>query len=759
MSLNLIEWGNPLADGAQALSLPLSKEIYRACERHEYFQIQEVRSRSDGAGLTEIIVVKAGDGSVGAHNPNGILRKEWLALTVNMQEDPPVGVRVLRKEFPVLGHQNYTRTGEPLSLCLYNSTWSEIQRSWTPQKFLARVLWWLRESAENSLHQGDQPLEQLFFNTPFQIILPAKHAQESLNPARRLILVEAESGSTEVTTYLGYYVDASAATAFGMKGIPTLRVNLPPVESSRVERFPATLGDLDQWVTKRGGSFFDELAKAIKQLLAVTDLSSKEQRPKCVLILLSVPRLRNGEVEKVDDLSYWVTSSLLQLGEACGLLFYDKYQDCWSAIELVGHTLEERWKAISILPTQLRYKLDKPLIRSLSRLDSTSSEFQGVIAGVGALGSAMVEIWTREAWGQWTLIDPDQAMPHNLTRHIILDPSIGAPKVKAVKNTLDQIFPEQPPHVAIDANVVDVNVNISAALSHASLLVDATTTLHVPRELGERSGIPRTVSAFLSPSGMSSVLLLEDCDRGIRISSIEAQYYRAILESPWGKLHLDGHSKGEWVGNGCRDISLQLSVELIRLHASLLSRQVRLSHSKPEARACVWDVDDENGAVGAHEITIFASKEARSDGWTVRWDEGFIEQIRSLRYQALPNETGGILLGYTDHQLKTISIVKGMPAPPDSISTPTSFIRGYEGQEEVLLETRRRTAGIVDYIGDWHSHPPRHSSRPSSDDMNLLASLALTMANDGLPVVMFIMGETDCTVTIGSCFEEFMDKP
>ena len=115
------------------------------------------------------------------------------------------------------------------------------------------------------------------------------------------------------------------------------------------------------------------------------------------------------------------------------------------------------------------------------------------------------------------------------------------------------------------------------------------------------------------------------------------------------------------------------------------------------------------------------------------------------------------MLGYTDHQLKTINIVKGMPAPPDSISTPTSFIRGYEGQEDVLLDTRRRTAGIVDYIGDWHSHPPKHSSRPSSDDMNLLASLALTMANDGLPVVMFIMGETDCTVTIGTCFDELKD--
>jgi integrative and conjugative element protein (TIGR02256 family) len=345
-------------------------------------------------------------------------------------------------------------------------------------------------------------------------------------------------------------------------------------------------------------------------------------------------------------------------------------------------------------------------------------------------------------------------MPHNLARHIVLDPAIGSPKVKAVKHILDQLYPEQPPHMAIDANVVDANAVITEALSNASLLVDATTTLHAPRELSERDKVPRTASVFLTPSGKSSVLLLEENDRSIRISSIEAQYYRAILESPWGEFHLEGHGKGEWVGNGCRDISLKLSVELIRLHGSLLSRQLRLNQINSRSRACVWDVNDESGSITAHEIKIFAPKEARSAGWTVRWDQGFIDEISSLRRHALPNETGGILLGYTDQQLKTINIVKGMPAPPDSHSTPTSFIRGCEGQEEVLLDTRRRTAEIVDYIGDWHSHPPKHTSRPSSDDINLLASLALTMANDGLPVVMFIMGENDCTVTIGSCAEE-----
>jgi hypothetical protein len=68
---------------------------------------------------------------------------------------------------------------------------------------------------------------------------------------------------------------------------------------------------------------------------------------------------------------------------------------------------------------------------------------------------------------------------------------------------------------------------------------------------------------------------------------------------------------------------------------------------------------------------------------------------------------------------------------------------------KAVSEASRRTAGIVNYIGEWHSHPPGHSASPSKDDLIQLVHLALGMADDGLPGVQLIVGEDDLQVLQG----------
>lgn len=125
------------------------------------------------------------------------------------------------------------------------------------------------------------------------------------------------------------------------------------------------------------------------------------------------------------------------------------------------------------------------------------------------------------------------------------------------------------------------------------------------------------------------------------------------------------------------------------------------------------------------------------------------ERLRALRADAEPTETGGVLLGYYDFNVNAIVVVDALPAPPDSKSAPTSFERGVAGLPEAIREVARRTAGIVQYIGEWHSHPPGHSAAPSRDDMFQLAYLSLGMAQDGLPAISLIVGEGDLKVMKG----------
>jgi len=65
-------------------------------------------------------------------------------------------------------------------------------------------------------------------------------------------------------------------------------------------------------------------------------------------------------------------------------------------------------------------------------------------------------------------------------------------------------------------------------------------------------------------------------------------------------------------------------------------------------------------------------------------------------------------------------------------------------------EATRRTANVVGYVGEWHSHPRGHSSSPSKDDIIQLFHLAFSMADDGLPALQLIVGERDIHIIQGS---------
>ena len=99
------------------------------------------------------------------------------------------------------------------------------------------------------------------------------------------------------------------------------------------------------------------------------------------------------------------------------------------------------------------------------------------------------------------------------------------------------------------------------------------------------------------------------------------------------------------------------------------------------------------------------------DKFKIHWDIGIEKRVRKLRDNNLPNETGGILIGYHDMVQKSVYIVDALPAPIDSVGTPISFLRGTAGVIEELERIAAYTANNVGYIGEWHSHPKGASAQ------------------------------------------------
>lgn len=211
------------------------------------------------------------------------------------------------------------------------------------------------------------------------------------------------------------------------------------------------------------------------------------------------------------------------------------------------------------------------------------------------------------------------------------------------------------------------------------------------------------------------------------------------MSEDWGEKHLAGHQGELWVGAGCRDISAVLSNELVQLHASILARQVRQSSRSIAAKIGIW-IDDDTSAVRAIDVVVQNPIREERGAWTVISHAGISAKLNALRAAMLPVETGGLIVGYMDHPLKKIFIVDVLPAPSDSEETPSWFVRGADGLLKVLDAIRARTAGIIGYLGEWHSHPPLHTPRPSGDDVNLLAHCTTVLAQDGVPALMVIVG-------------------
>lgn len=187
------------------------------------------------------------------------------------------------------------------------------------------------------------------------------------------------------------------------------------------------------------------------------------------------------------------------------------------------------------------------------------------------------------------------------------------------------------------SSIVSGEKKLDKVIEKSKLVVDVTTTLHVPRIISLNDSFPRTVSAFITPSGKASVMLLEDENRAIRCSSLEAQYYRAILEEEWGEVHLSGHVGRQWVGAGCREVTLEMSNELINLHAAILSRQIRVLSSHCDAKICIWEYQENSGGVVPHDIQVFPYHATTLNDWGIAWDDGFLKEVTTYRQGSLPN--------------------------------------------------------------------------------------------------------------------------
>lgn len=732
-------------EDADTLIIPRAKGLLKAVQhQRDYSLVQLLRYPIDGTPTLECLIVDVECDGVPPKNSFGIQYRERLALCVPNDPKKLIEVLALRQDFPFLMHQNQGAPGAPASLCLYFEPPAAVMRTWTPLAFLRRIQWWLEKSARGELHPADQPVEHLFFASKYELVLPWNLEELRKNPVLRFGVVRRpERSDGGLTCFLEAIPDGGAKA----KTTAHIELTLPPIVHGFVERDPVTLGQLADLLSRREVDLISPLQLALQERVPESGAAESADDNGAV-ILLHIPLCREASAEPdgVAHRAFLVPVGALELGVAIGALFIHEkryYKD------MMNVQVPMTWQEQPILPMNVLMQNDAAAARSQSGIEDGGAA--GVLIGAGSLGSALLNLWGRSGWGRWTVIDEDHVKPHNLSRHSAYAQHIGESKATVVAELHAAIMEGATEILPLVADACDFTQEpVSHAFNDSALVVDASTSLEYPRAASTSDVLPRHISVFVTPNGNAAVLLSEDVKRTIRLRSLEAQYYRALIQSDWGRDHLTGRTGTFWSGASCRDISVVMPYSRILSHASTLAEQIQMAAVREDALIRIWQRDPLFGGVEVHDVRAIPEQRITLGEFDLFIDGGLEQQLRDWRQQGFPNETGGVLLGYYDFNIKAVMVVAALPAPPDSKASPSSFERGIMGLAEAVNDAATRTAGMVGYIGEWHSHPPGHSAAPSQHDLFQLIHLALGMADDGLPAVQLIVGEHDLQVLQGA---------
>ena len=644
----------------------------------------------------------------------------------------------LREDFPDdLPHLNLSRGGEPRSLCLFEMPPDEALRIATPHVLLERVRWWLTETAHGRLHGEHQPLDPVFGDSGLALILPQSGTHELDGGTMVGVAADERSGSPVVL--------AAAAPSRVEERLlyTTVAVATAPAAHGRIRELPETLADLIQTYAGLGVDLAGLLRDAFRGWTNRRDVMTLLRRP-CILVVSTPVEREPGRVGQTTTKAFHTTPhKTSEVVEALGALrlagghvsrpFPDVPPDAGAMRRIVMSTLD------------VHPNMSRQLARAASgRTALPDDDRTMTLVGAGALGSQLALAAARMGIGRWTVVDPDHVMPHNLARHALLSGHIAMAKAEALAAEVKAMLGDDAAAAVVgDARGADA----APALSAADLVVDASASVPVARWLARQSGhAAPTTSAFLNPRGRDLVVLKEGAGRVPRVDQVEMSYHWLLASNDRLADHLESPGDGIHPSGGCRAPSLQIAQSRVGALASVAVESV-FDPVPADGAVEVWRSSSEGIEV------IRATPARHRDGTvadcTISVSEDVIEAMTAARRKAGEDETGGILVGSWDRLRNVLYLVATLDAPPDSVASRTGFVRGSAGVYATLDDIERRTAANLTYVGEWHTHPPRHGTGPSGDDRVLLEWIGHVLAHSDVPACMAIAGEDGVRIILG----------
>lgn len=673
------------------------------------------------------------------HRVVDIRDKEPIRIHFPVDDTEPPTIRSRRDDFPFdYVHTNYDADSDGLALCMWEQDWRNLRRRLSAQALVELIRAWFSRAAAGTLHQAGQLPEPLLPASAFTLIVPPER------PAATWHVTSVHQYHGRLTIAVG---DDRAPDRQDDPGFSVLTAEFPRQVAGALRKYPRSLEELRILALECG----TDLVEAMRNRLGGGGPVVAGQRG--VIICLTVPKTRHagGAVEAWEVRGFLLPVAPDALGEALGLFARHP-----GTSELARLIRPEEPRGLEKLP--LHYlnvcqRVDRHAARSYAGAQEHGDR-RLVAVGAGAIGSNLVIGTLRAGLGSWTIIDHDVVLPHNTLRQFQGDWAVGHSKAGSLAAIASHVLAAGDDNAPIVADVLSPPapeaIQIRDAMGRADMVVDCSASPAVLAHVSDSPDLKRAASVFFGPDGADLVVLAEDSDRRARLDEIEAQYLYAVATD--GRLA--GHfqaARSDFIryANACQDLTRPVAPWKVQALSGIAGGQlVRILH-RDEALAAIWRLDSETGGVSSVALSVSAVERHEVGKWRVTASRSVLNAIRQWRDRSAPAETGGILLGTVDLERRVLHVTGALPAPPDSVQQPTYFVRGEKNLAPQVGAIARASAGMVGYVGEWHSHPDGAALRPSGDDEKVFSHLERHIGPTGEPYMIGICGSAGTWLRVG----------
>ena len=727
---------------ASNLIVPKAKDFANAVESSDYACLVECRRTTS---KSEIIVFDA-KVQVGQKTVHDIRKYERIAVVFDKSDAMMPDVLALRRNFPLVPHVNRRSKEFPRNLCVTEQNYSEWKLRFTGAAFVENIRHWLALTAKGTLHAEDQPLEPLLVGSLGELILPYDFFTK--NADSELFSITFVETRNRQGVFIAERPEAIDKNRNSSNKYVAAVFQSTPQPHGIIRRAPDNLLELSEYLSRGNIDLFRELRS---RLIEWRDKCKRDKHKEKeilgarLVLVVCLPKTRNENPisEESEFCAFLTVQTIRKVGIEIGL---------WA---------ESNGYLRYLIPIDWNKSGEKIQLGMLNPVPSFSRELGTTMnglpprdrrkitaIGLGALGSQVFMNLIRAGQGEWTLIDKDLLLPHNLARHALDGFSVGHSKALKLAESANKTVDGEPIANSIVADVLNPSESpetldkIKEAFNTADIILDVSASISVARYLVYDVDSPaRRISLFLNPEGTDVTVLAEDTERNTTLDSLEMQYYRHLVNEDSLEDHLQRKPDRIRYATSCRDVSATISQDFVALQAAICSRAIHQLLSNELASLSIWRIDENQISVQRYAFSARNSIKRKIGEWTLCTDEGFTDKVHEARAKKLPNETGGVLVGSYDMQRKIVYVADCLPSPPDSKEWPTLYIRGCQGLRSQIEKIQRITVNELRYIGEWHSHPPGCGVKPSPDDRQVFDWLSDRMKVDGLPPLMLIVGD------------------